>query len=92
VRVGRTSMVVRVDAYADSALTRERRHCTTAHFTFVALDAAGKPSPVPPLKLETADERRDWEVAGIIQSKARMRRDKIAAHAQGLPPDLPNGG
>jgi acyl-CoA hydrolase len=85
VRTGRTSMVVRVDAYSDNPLTGERRHCTTAHFNFVALDGTGKPTPVPPLKVETEPERRDWEVAGIIQNKARMRRDKIAAHAQGGP-------
>jgi acyl-CoA hydrolase len=78
VRVGNTSMVVKVDAYSDNPLTHPRRHCTTAHFTFVALDATGRPVSVPPLLLETDDERRDWEVAGIIQSKARMRRDKIA--------------
>jgi acyl-CoA hydrolase len=78
VRVGNTSMVVRVDAYSDNPLTRERRHCTTAHFTFVALDAAGRPTRVPPLKMETETERRDWEIAGIIQKKARLRREKIA--------------
>jgi acyl-CoA thioesterase YciA len=78
VRVGNTSMVVKVDAYSQNPLTHPRRHCTTAHFTFVALDATGRPVSVPPLRLETDDERRDWEVAGIIQSKAHMRRDKIA--------------
>lgn len=78
VRVGNTSMVVKVDAYSDNPLTRERRHCTTAHFTFVALDAAGRPTRVPPLRVETEAERRDWEVAGITQKKARMRREKIA--------------
>jgi acyl-CoA thioesterase YciA len=87
VRVGRTSMVVKVDAYSDNPLTRERRHCTTAHFNFVALDAAGKPTPVPPLAIEAEQSRKDWEVAGIIQNKARMRRDKIAAHAHGGPAD-----
>jgi acyl-CoA hydrolase len=87
VRVGNSSMVVKVDAYSDNPLTRERRHCTTAHFTFVALDAAGKPTPVPPLVIESEAARKDWEVAGIVQNKARMRRDKIAAHAQGGPGD-----
>jgi acyl-CoA hydrolase len=78
VRVGNTSLVVRVDAYSQNPLTHPRRHCTTAHFTFVALDPSGRPTPVPPLLLETDEDRREWEVAGIIQNKARMRRDKIA--------------
>jgi len=93
VRVGTSSMVVKVDAYSDNPLTRERRHCTTAHFTFVALDAAGKPTPVPPLEIESDVARSDWEVAGIVQNKARMRRDKIAAHSQGGPAeeDEPGG-
>lgn len=78
VATGRTSMVVKVDVYTDNPLTGERRHCITAHFSFVALNNAHRPTPVPPLLVETKEEKRDLEIAGIIQSKAKIRREKIA--------------
>lgn len=78
VRVGTTSMVAKVDAYSDNPLTHTRKHCTTAHFIYVALDKRGRPTPVPPLLVETPEETRDWEVAGTIQARARERRDHLA--------------
>ncbi|MDH4229596.1 MAG: acyl-CoA thioesterase [Nitrospirota bacterium] len=78
VATGNSSMVVKVDVYTDNPLTGERRHCTTAHFNFVALNTAGRPTPVPPLLVETKDEKRDHEIAGIVQQKAKNRREMIA--------------
>jgi len=75
--VGRTSLVVKVDVYAENPLTRKREHTTTAHFNFVALDEKGKPAPVPPLLLETEEDRRDWEIAEIVKKKALERKERI---------------
>jgi len=47
--VGRTSMRIAVETWGENLSTGERRHCTAAEFVFVAMDADGKPSPVPPL-------------------------------------------
>lgn len=77
VRTGKTSMVVKVDVYSDNPLSGERRHCTTAHFNFVALNTVGRPTPVPPLLVETEEERRDFEVAGIVKQKALLRKQRI---------------
>ncbi|MBI5137449.1 MAG: acyl-CoA thioesterase [Nitrospirae bacterium] len=77
VAVGRTSMVIKVDVFSDSPLTGERHHCTTAHFNFVALDSAGRPAPVPPLRVETAQEKREYEIAQIIKQKALLRKQRI---------------
>ena len=49
VRVGRSSMTVRVDVYRETMTTGEQELATTGTFVFVALDDAGKPRPVPPL-------------------------------------------
>jgi acyl-CoA hydrolase len=62
--VGRTSMEVEVDVYAEHPHTGERRHATSALMTFVAMGEDGKATPVPRLILETDEERRTNEIAG----------------------------
>ena len=45
--VGRTSMKIHIEAWARRFQTRHREKVTDATFTFVAIDAAGKPRPIP---------------------------------------------
>lgn len=47
-RVGRTSMLLRVEAWAQRYLTHIMERVTHAEFIMVALDQAGKPTPIPP--------------------------------------------
>ncbi|MCU0790591.1 MAG: acyl-CoA thioesterase [Nitratireductor sp.] len=47
-RVGRTSMTLHVEAWAQRYLTKHRELVTHARFIMVALDANGKPAPIPP--------------------------------------------
>lgn len=61
--VGRTSLETRVVIEAESIATGERRRVSTAYFVYVALDERGKPRPVPPLLLQTDEQRRDWQEA-----------------------------
>ncbi len=56
--VGRTSMEVGVRIEAEQLLTGERRHTNSCYVTFVAIDEAGHPIAVPPLVLETDEDRR----------------------------------
>ena len=56
--VGKSSMEVGVRVEAENLITGEVRHTASAYLTFVALDAQGHPTEVPPLILETDDERR----------------------------------
>ncbi len=77
VLTGHTSMVIKVDVYSDNPLNHERRYCTTAHFNFVALDAGGRPTMVPPLLVETTEEKRDFKVAQIVKEKALKRKELI---------------
>ncbi len=46
-RVGRTSMVLRVEAWAQRYLSHVRERVTYADFIMVALDDNGKPTPIP---------------------------------------------
>lgn len=47
-RVGRTSMVLKVEAWAQRYLSDLMEKVTHADFVMVALDKNGKPTPVPP--------------------------------------------
>ena len=75
--VGQTSLVVKVDVMAENPLSEGRRHCVSAHFNFVALDKDNKPCSVPPLLLETEDEKREHRIAEIVKKKALERKRKI---------------
>ena len=66
---GRTSMEAEVQVLAENPVTGERTHTNNAYLVYVALDDEGKPTPVPPLKAETDDEKRKME-----QAKARQER------------------
>lgn len=46
-KVGRTSMKIHIEAWAQRFMTHDRDKVTDATFTFVAIDDDGKPRPVP---------------------------------------------
>ncbi|PDT84265.1 acyl-CoA thioesterase [Sinorhizobium sp. BJ1] len=47
VKVGRTSMTLKVEAWAQRYLSHVMEKVTDAMFVMVALDSTGKPTPVP---------------------------------------------
>ena len=51
-RVGRTSIIIHIEAWARRFRTHVREKVTDATFTFVAIDEIGRPRPVPPLAAE----------------------------------------
>src|ERR1700737_3290948 len=63
-----TSLEVQVDVYSEETLTGKRQMTSTAFLTFVAIDRDGAKIRVPPLLVETEEERR-------ICSEARQRRE-----------------
>jgi len=78
-RVFRTSMEVGVKVMVEDLQTGEVRHTSSAYLTFVALDAKGLPTPVPPVIPESDEERRRHEEAGLrrayrLEMKARARQ------------------
>ena len=56
--VGRTSMEIGVRVETENPLTGVRRHTASAYLTYVALNRDGRPMPLPPLILETEEEKR----------------------------------
>lgn len=47
IKVGRTSMTLKVEAWAQRYLSQVMNKVTDAIFVMVALDSSGKPTPVP---------------------------------------------
>lgn len=73
--VGRTSIEVGVRVEAEKVLTGEVTHTNSAYLVYVALDSQGRPTPVPPLILETADDRRRWD-EGARRQAHRLTQSK----------------
>lgn len=46
IHVGRTSLRLRIDMHREDLLTGDRSLCTTGEFVMVAVDEAGRPTPV----------------------------------------------
>jgi len=75
-----TSLEVGVRVESESIGTGERRHTSSAYLVFVALDAEGKPRPVPPLVAETPAERRRQHEAQIRRATRLEHRRAILEH------------
>ncbi len=56
--VGKTSMEVGVRVDAENPRTGETFHTASAYLSFVALDPDKKPVAIPPLAVESVDEKR----------------------------------
>ena len=72
--VGRTSMEVRVDTYVEDR-DGYRRPINRAYVTLVALDENDRPVKVPPLILETENDRAEWEM-GARRREMRLTRQE----------------
>jgi acyl-CoA hydrolase len=68
-----TSMELGCRVETEDVRTGERRYTTKAYLTFVAVDATGKPRPVPALVLEDDDDRRRFAAA------AHRREERLRA-------------
>ena len=66
---GRTSMEAEVEVLAENPITGERTHTNTAYLVYVALDDHGRPTTVPPLKVETEEEKQRMEKAKQRQQR-----------------------
>jgi uncharacterized protein (TIGR00369 family) len=73
--VGRTSIETRIDLYAESCNRGEPRRVATGYAVYVSLDEEiGRPRPVPPLLIETEEDRVRFEQARARQAARLARR------------------
>jgi acyl-CoA hydrolase len=67
-----TSMEIGVHVEGEDPLTGDHTHTASAYATFVALDAGGRPTRVPVLLAETAEEQRR------VEDAVRRRAQRLA--------------
>jgi acyl-CoA hydrolase len=77
--VSRTSMEVGVRVTREDPYTGQEAVATTAHLTFVALDENKKPTPAPPIRPETDQEKRRYEHARL---RVQARKERLKKSAQ----------
>lgn len=77
--VGRTSLEARVEIFAESLPSAERRKVAVGYGLYVALDEAGHPRPVRPLRLETDEDFRRDAAARARQAVRLTRRAEAKA-------------
>ncbi len=80
-----TSMEVAMQVWAENMRTGERRLCTTSFYTFVSVDADGRPVPVPKIiaesdfekeRYEQAEKRREMRLEISKQNKQAHKKNK----------------
>jgi acyl-CoA hydrolase len=74
-----TSMEVGVSVLSEDPLTGRQAHCCSAYVTLVALDATGRPAPVPRLVAQAPEDRRrrrEAEVRRRTRLALRERRER----------------
>ena len=70
-RAFKTSLEVGVKVFSENTLTSEIKHTATAYITYVAVDDEGKPTRIPSVIPETADEKRRYDEAAL-RREARL--------------------
>jgi len=69
---GRTSIEVMVSVEAEQITTGRITHTNSAYLVYVALDEKGRPTPVPPVNVQSEPERTAWQRA------EERRRQRLA--------------
>jgi acyl-CoA hydrolase len=64
-RTFKSSLEVGVKVFSEDTRTGERKHTASAYITYVAMGDKGKPTPIPSVIPETADEKRRYDEAGL---------------------------
>ena len=78
-----SSLEVEVEAYSEAILTGERKLTSRAYLTFVAIERTGRRVEIPPLLLETEEERQRARDAEVRRA-ARLEAKKKLGHMTSL--------
>lgn len=74
---GHSSMEVGVRVERETERYNTREHCLSGYFTFVAVNAKGRPRAVPPVVPQTGDDKRRF--ANAVKRRAR----RLTLHSSG---------
>ena len=75
--VFKTSLEVQVDVFSEETLTGRRQLTSRAYLTFVAIDREGGRVLVPPLVVETNEERRTCDEAHARRALRLKRKNEV---------------
>ena len=75
--VFKTSLEVQVDVFSEETLTGRRQLTSRAFLTFVAIDRQGSRVVIPPLVVETEEERRICEEAHARRAERLARKAHV---------------
>ncbi|KXS39871.1 acyl-CoA thioesterase [Modicisalibacter sp. 'Wilcox'] len=78
--VGRSSMEIGIKVVAESIQEKVIRHTNSCYLTMVAVDPQGKPVEVPPLRLDTALQKRRFEKAALRREMRKEAERATRAH------------
>ncbi len=70
---GTSSMEIGVKVVTENIREKSVRHTNSCFFTMVAVDDSGKPTAVPPLQPQSADEKRRFKQA---QQRRQLRQEQ----------------
>ncbi len=76
---GKSSMEIGIKVVAEDIRSQVVRHVNSCFFSMVAVDDAGKPTPVPPFTPASDDERRRWDAALL---RKELRHEQAQRHEQ----------
>jgi acyl-CoA hydrolase len=79
--VGTTSCEVGVRVEAENYVTGRKVHTSSAYLVFVAIDRNGRPRPLPPLVVETKEQRQRQKEAKL-RRQARLERKRAIEAAR----------
>ncbi len=77
--VGNTSLDIGIKVVAENLLTQQQRHTNTCYYTMVAVDDQLKPITVPPLTLNTVEQKRRYAEA---QARRTLTKKYQEEHRQ----------
>lgn len=80
--VGRSSLEVEIRVHAENLLTGQVTHTNSAYVVYVALDDQERPAPIPPLRIDTEEERLRWERGQARQTERLALRRRGQTPAQ----------
>ena len=89
IRTGRTSLDIAIDVYAGDPTTPVRRRTGHCVVVFVALDADGRPTSVPPWRAESEMDRALEGYAarlGVLRKQMDVEMERRLAEAAGRSP------
>ena len=82
---GRTSMEIGIKVVTEDIRKQIVRHANSCYFTMVAVDDNGQPTAVPPLELQTLEQRQRYEAARerrALRQEMENRHEEIKVRVQ----------